>query len=366
MAPSSDTKLERGRVPSARPIENRIHDPKSRGVRLPTHQGRPLKIEVRGHDARWYDDVYHRLLVIPWWQFFGLITLVFFIANAVFGGLFMLVPGSIGGARRGSFEDAFFFSVQTLATIGYGTMYPATLYGHCVVTLEALLGLMSVALMTGLTFAKFARPTSRILFAERFVINTFDGVPHVMFRMANWRGNLIVEAQLHVIVLVDERTAEGETFRRPTELPLVRDRNATFVLSWTAMHTIDEKSPFAGDDPLAKLRARNAQVVLSLSGLDETMGQTIHSRYTYSLDDCVVNARFADLVQMSPNGSRVIDYSFFHDIIPFEPKARGGARMNPVEIAFFAVAILLPLVGGGALLYFLSKGSPRDPNDKEK
>ena len=191
------------------------HTTKPRGVRLPHHKGQPFKVEIRGQDARWYDDVYHRLLVCPWWQFFGLIALVFLVANAIFGGMFLLEPGSIGGARLGSFEDAFFFSVQTLATIGYGAMYPASLYGHCVVTLEAFIGLVSVALMTGLTFAKFARPTARILFGERFVISRVNGVPHVMFRMANWRGNLIVEAQLHVVVLVEEHTAEGQTFRRP-------------------------------------------------------------------------------------------------------------------------------------------------------
>jgi inward rectifier potassium channel len=227
----------------------------------------------------------------------------------------------VGGARRGSFEDAFFFSVQTLATIGYGSMYPATRYGHCMVTLEAFFGLVSVALMTGLTFAKFARPTSRVLFGEHFVIDRVNGVRHVMFRMANWRRNLIVEAQLHVIVLVEERSREGHVFRRPLELPLVRDRNATFVLSWTAMHRIDQSSLFFGEDPLAKLRAVNAQIILSLSGLDETMGQTIHARYDYGLDDCIVNARFADVVISNKDGSRTVDYTFFHDIIPLEAEA---------------------------------------------
>jgi inward rectifier potassium channel len=179
---------------------------------------------------------------------------------------------------------------------------------------------MSVALMTGLTFAKFARPTARVLFAERFVVSRVNGVPHVMFRMANWRGNLIVEAQLRVVVLIEEKTAEGETFRRPLELPLVRDRNATFVLSWTAMHKIDEASLFFGDDPLAKARAMNAQVFLSLSGLDETMGQNIHARYHYSLDDCVLNARFADVVTPQADGARTIDYAYFHDVVPLGEK----------------------------------------------
>jgi inward rectifier potassium channel len=288
-------------------------------VRLP-RKGPAFEVVIRGQDSRWYDDIYHRLLIIPWWQFFGLITLVFLVANALFGAAFLIEPGSISGARNGSFEDAFFFSVQTLATIGYGSMYPATFYGHCVVTIEALLGLMSVALMTGLTFAKFARPTARVLFSEKFIISRINGVPHVMFRMANWRGNLIVEAQLHVVILAEEHTAEGDVFRRPVELPLVRNRNATFILSWTAMHRIDEESPFFGEDPLAILRAQNAQIFLSLSGLDETMGQTIHARYNYSLDDCVVNARFADVVTPMPDGSRVVDYTSFHEVIPLKDR----------------------------------------------
>ncbi len=291
---------------------------KNRGIRLPHHQGRPFKVVIRGADSRWYEDVYHRLLVAPWWQFFALIAVVFLVVNALFAVLFLIEPNSILGARGGSFEDAFFFSVQTLATIGYGSMSPGTFFAHCVVTLEALVGMVSVALMTGITFAKFARPTARVLFSEKFVISRVNGVRHVMFRMANWRGNLIVEATLRVIILLEEKTHEGETYRRPVELPMVRDRNATFVLTWTAMHRVDEKSPFYGDDPLAKLRAIDAQIFLSLSGLDETMGQTVHARYNYSLDDCVMDARFADVVTPLPDNSREVDYSLFHHVIPLK------------------------------------------------
>jgi inward rectifier potassium channel len=304
----------------------KVHsEPKRRGVRLATKKGQLFKVEIHGHDARWFEDLYHRLLVIPWWQFFALTGIAFLVLNALFAVAFVVAPGSVSGARRGSFEDSFFFSVQTLATIGYGSMSPSSFYGHCVVTVEALAGMLSMALITGLTFAKFAKPTARVLFSERFVLGRVNGVPHVMFRMANWRGNLIVEAQLHVIVLLEEKTEEGEVFRRPMELPLVRDRNATFILSWTAMHKVDQDSWFAGEDPLARLRAANAQIFLSLSGLDETMGQTIHARYNYSLDDCVLGARFADVISPRPDGTRVVDYSRFHDVIPLQPSEKGHA-----------------------------------------
>jgi inward rectifier potassium channel len=276
-------------------------------------------------DVRAYEDIYFFLLVRPWWQFFGIVAVVFLTMNTLFAALYLAQPGSISGARPGALDDAFFFSVQTLATIGYGTMAPATLYGHCVVTLEALTGLMSVALLTGVTFAKFARPTARVLFSEKVVISRVDGVPHVMFRMANWRRNMVVEAQLRVIALLEERTAEGDVFRRPTELPLVRDRNATFFLSWTAMHRIDEKSPFAGEDPLALLRAKRAQLMLSLSGVDDTMGQMIHARRVYELDAIEIDKRFSDVITTTEDGTRIIDYTKFHDVEP----VRGAAERGP-------------------------------------
>jgi inward rectifier potassium channel len=287
---------------------------KDRGIRLDATNRSVAKVLIRGQDTRFYEDLYHNLLVCPWWQFFALIAVLFLVLNTLFAILYIAEPGSITGAREGSFEDAFFFSVQTFATIGYGAMSPATFYAHCVVTLEALLGLLSVALMTGLTFSKFARPTARILFSDKVAISTFNGVPTVMFRMANWRGNFLVEATLRVAVLVDETTAEGHIIRRPVEIPLVRDRNAVFFLSWTAMHAIDEKSPFAGDDALAVLRSKNAQIMLSLNGIDETAGAQIHARRMYEIDAVVQNARFVDVITRTEDGTRVIDYAKFHDV----------------------------------------------------
>jgi inward rectifier potassium channel len=136
-----------------------------------------------------------------------------------------------------------------------------------------------------------------------------------MFRMANWRRNRIVEARLSVVLLVTERTREGEVLRRQIDLPLVRDRTSVFFLSWTAMHRIDESSPFHGPDALARLRAQGTELFLALTGLDETIGQTIHARRQYTLDDIAWNARFADVLSDDPDGSRVIDFRRFHDVV---------------------------------------------------
>lgn len=270
-------------------------------------------IATIGHRTSLFDDLYHRVLRWPWWAFFAVLVGLFLSLNLVFAVIYRLSPHSVSNVN--DFEDAFYFSVQTLATIGYGTMAPQTRFAHIVVVAEALTGILSVALVTGATFAKFARPTARVLFAKKAVVFSRDGVPHLMFRMANWRGNSVVEAQLRPLILISETTAEGERMRRPLELSLVRDRNAVFQFSWTAMHRIDEKSPFFGPDAMVRLRAQDAEMYLSLSGLDETMGQTIHARYRYGLDDIVWNARFADVFELQADGKRVLNYTHFHEVV---------------------------------------------------
>lgn len=277
---------------------------------------------------RWapFSDLYHSVLRVSWWQFFALAAVLFTAVNVAFALLYMAFPGSIEHARPGSFADHFSFSVQTLATIGYGAMAPATAPGHVLVTIEAFLGMLTTALVTGLTFARFARPTARVVFSERIAVTPRDGVPHMMFRMANGRHNQIVEATLRVVVLVTEVTREGERMRRPIELTLVRDRTAFFWLTWTAMHRIDAASPFHGEDAVAKLRAADAEIYLSLSGLDETFSQTVHARYAYALDDIAWGARFADVLTVHPDGTRFLDYGKFHDVVPV-----GEAQPTSVE-----------------------------------
>jgi inward rectifier potassium channel len=276
------------------------------------------------------EDVYHWILTRTWPQFFGVVAAAFVGINAVFAVAYMLVPGAITNLPAGSFEDAFYFSVQTLATIGYGVMAPATRAGHLLVAVEALVGMLCVALMTGITFSKFARPTARVLFADIMTITPRAGVPHLMFRMANWRGNQMVDAQLRVIVLVTETTPEGETMRIPVELKLVREKTYFFILTWMPMHKIDETSPFHGPDAIEKLRQQRAEIFLSLTGYDETMGATVHTRHTYKLDDIVPNARFADVLEVRPDGTRVLNYEHFHEAIPMD-LASPPATLIPVD-----------------------------------
>ena len=276
--------------------------------------------------------MYHAVLTCAWWQFFAFVVVAFLSVNTVFAIVYTFDEGGIANARPGSFEDAFYFSVQTLATIGYGSMAPVTRLAHLVVTCEAIVGMLGVALVTGITFAKFARPTARVLFTEKLVIAHRDGIPHLMMRMANARQNMILEAQLRVVVLMEQRSREGHVLRRPVELPLVTDRTAMFVLSWTAMHRIDESSPFYGDDAIARLREKKAEIFLSLNGTDETFAQTVHARKFYTLDDVVRDKIYADMLSVAADGTRELDYGNFDVLIDSPPPPRAESPV-PTAIA---------------------------------
>lgn len=275
-------------------------------------RARLFPIRAVGRKLAPHEDFYHWVLALTWPRFFGAVTLAFVVANAIFAALYALDPGCIAHAEGAL--DLFFFSVQTLGTIGYGDMHPVTRFANVVVSTEALMGLLATAVVTGLTFARFARPTAKVLFSDKCVIGPRNGVPHLMFRLANWRGNQVVEAQIRVLVLLTEKTTEGDTLRRPTPIKLARDTNPLFALSWVVIHPIDEESPFHGKDALAELREQNADIFVSMSGLDETIMQTIHARWRYTVDDIVPNARFVDIVKMQDDGTRVVDFDRFQEI----------------------------------------------------
>ena len=280
--------------------------------------GRP-SIRTIGMKRAPQKDAYHFVLALSWPGFFALVGAIFLLTNLAFAWAYWSRPGAIANVRPGSFEDAFYFSVQTIATIGYGGMYPVSRYGHVLVVIEAMTGMLGIAVITGLTFTRFSRPSARVLFSDKLTITPRDGVPHLMVRMANWRRNRIVEARLRIVMLADERTREGEMLRRQIDLPLVRAETAIFFLTWTAMHRIRRVEPFFGPGAMDRLRGRRAELFLSLTGFDETIGQTIHARREYTLGDIVPGVRFADALTLGADGTRLIDYRRFHDVTPLGP-----------------------------------------------
>ena len=262
-------------------------------------------------------DAYHFLLVSPWPALLLLLIVVYAVVNALFALAYLAGSDSIGGARPGSFGDAFFFSVQTMATIGYGDVVPRTWWARALVIVESLTSLLGLAVVTGLVFAKFSRPTPRVLFSRVMVASQRDGVPSLMFRMANQRSNRIVEAHVHVILVRNETTAEGEPVRRLHDLALTRSEHALFILTWTAIHPIVPGSPLYGVSAEA-LAASEAEIIVSLTGHDESFAQTVHARHAYSAKEIVWGARFVDILRQRPDGSRVIDYAHFHDVVPVQ------------------------------------------------
>jgi inward rectifier potassium channel len=236
----------------------------------------------------------------------------FFAINALFAVGYYL-DGGIENARPGSFADVFFFSVETMATIGYGRMAPVTLLAHILMSFEALIGMIGLALTTGLIFAKFSRPSARVRFSRYGVISSRDGVLSLMFRMANERASQIVETQAHVLLARSEVTVEGEPVWRFHDLELTRYRNATFRHSWTVIHPIRPGSPLYGASE-ESLKATRAEIVVSVTGIDGAFMQTVYARHTYEAADIAWGARLVDIMIRTPEDDFLIDYGKFDAI----------------------------------------------------
>ena len=273
---------------------------------------RLTQVRIVGGRRRLLNDVYYSMVQAPWWR----LVLAIFVTYVVVNVLFALVyafTGGIEGARAGSLSDAFYFSVQTMATIGYGAMHPTTHLANVLVTLEAILGLLGFAMATGVLFAKFARPSAQLVFSNVAVVTAREGKRTLMFRVGNERQNHVVEATVKVSLVRDEITLEGERVRRWYELPVVRQTSPVFALTWTVMHVLDADSRLFGATN-DTMRADRTEIVVTLVGLDATLSAMIHARHSYTFDEVVFDARFVDIMSLGDEGQRVIDFSRFHDV----------------------------------------------------
>lgn len=282
---------------------------------------RALNVRTIGR-ARWSaTDIYHLMLRMSWPRVTGVILATFIIINLLFAWLYSLDPTGINWGDRPvhapSFWRAFFFSIDTVATIGYGNMYPVSIYANVLVVVEITLGVMFFALVTGIAFARFSRPTARILFSRVAVVADIEGTPTLMFRAANLRHNLVFEARATVSVLLDEIVG-GSPMRRFRDLKLVRDQNPVFTLTWMIMHPIEADSPIAdwlaGQEP-----AGQSELIVVLAGVDDRTGQTMHGRWAYTPADIRWDTRFVDILGQASDGTRTIDYGRFHDTEPSQP-----------------------------------------------
>lgn len=282
---------------------------------------RPRRLNLGGREVESYglrtdfwSDFNHRCLTASWPVFFAGAAVLFLATNFVFAFLFWLGDKPVANAP-GDFLYYFYFSIETLATVGYGDMHPQTHYGHVLASIEMFLGLFVAAVLTGLIFYRFSRPRARILFSQSAVIAAHDGTPSLMIRAANERLNAISGPTAKMWLTTTVMTAEGAEFRRFNELPLLRSQSPLFVLSWTIIHPIDAASPLFGLDQDA-LDARQATIIVAIEGHDETSVQTVRARKTYQRQDIVFGQRFVDVLEPSNDDRVRVNYTKFHTTEP--------------------------------------------------
>jgi inward rectifier potassium channel len=239
-------------------------------------------------------SLYHRLLTLSWGWFFTLAVAGYLSVNTLFALAYLAcgsdsLTGITASSVGGGFWRAFFFSVETLATIGYGNVSPNGMAPHFVMTVESLVGLLSFALGTGILFARFSRPTAAVVFSSRAVVAPYRGVTGFMFRITNARTNQLVELEAKVLLSYIDGSA-----RKYFQLALERTRVVFFPLSWTIVHPVDEKSPMWGMSH-AELTRREAEFMILLTGVDETFSQMVHARSSYKPDEIQFGHRFVNI-----------------------------------------------------------------------
>lgn len=287
------------------------------------HQ-KQVRVMIRAQNGRffvpgqgsWHSywrDPYHLLLAVPWIGFIGAIALLYLTINFIFALAYLAGGEGIANAHPGSFLDAFFFSVQTFGSIGYGAMYPQSRYANICVTLEALVSLVSMAVLTGLAFARFSHPTTRVMFSQVAVITPHEGVPTLIFRTANQRHNHILEAQLRVYLIREEVTAEGKFILKIHDLNLLRSKSPSFIATWQVMHPINESSPLYNNTKESLVDTKST-ITISLSGIDETLAQLVYARHIYTAEEILWNRQFVDIIHHTSDGQRYIDYNYFHEV----------------------------------------------------
>jgi inward rectifier potassium channel len=272
------------------------------------------EVITEGLHLSFWADISHRCMTASWPAFIGGAVLVFIAFNAVFAVFYWIGDQPISSVPSGGYTDYLYFSIETLSTAGYGDMHPQTHYGHFIAAVELFTGIFSMSLMTGLIFARFSRPSARLLFADNPVISDHEGEQTLMIRLANERHNIISNATARLWLFKNIVSKEGQPFRRFYELSLLRNESPALALSWTLFHVIDAGSPLCGltaDD----LEAIEVSLVVVVSGYDVVAAQTVHARKSYEYSDIRFGERYAEILGTAEDGRLRIDYGRFHDTV---------------------------------------------------
>lgn len=314
-------------LPNQNPSAVRARQGRARHPRARVRDLAGRRIIAEGLERNIWTDLYFNAMTMSWPAFVATLAAAFLALNFVFALIYALGEAPIANAREGSLADLFFFSVETTSTVGYGDMHPQTIYGHVVATAENFTGLLLLAVMTGLVFARFARPRARIIFAKYPVLTQHNGVATLIFRMANARSNFITEATAKLWMLRPTVSEEGKQLVGFERLRLIKSENPTFALSWTLFHPIDEQSPLFGQDE-DTLAASESNFVVSIVGFDEASGQMVRARDVFAPQDVRFGHEYVDFVWVDEQGLRHIDYAKIDETRPV-PSSGAGADDPP-------------------------------------
>jgi inward rectifier potassium channel len=281
--------------------------PKQRSININNRQ-----VQTIGGETAFWSDLYHRAMTASLPVFLLAGFALFLLNNLIFANLYLLDPAAVSNVAEPRYLNLFFFSVEAFTTVGFGDMHPTSAWGHIVFSLEGFMSLVQTAALTGLIFARFSKPRARIMFAENPVIGSHEGKPHLMFRLANARQNFISDANAQVWILRSEVSADGQRFRRFHELPLTRQQNPTFILSWTLFHTIDESSVLH-NLIATDLVKDNYQFIVSINGIDDTSSQELRARKSYAHTEIKWGHHYEDILIADDNGGATLDYRKFND-----------------------------------------------------
>ena len=285
------------------PTRKHHHDPKP--VRIGRAEYGLSKLGAARFD--WH-DLYHLAVSLPWPGFIVAMLGLWMTINVVFASLYVLSPGSVTNAKAGSFADAFFFSVETLATVGYGVMAPDTLYGHIVSAVEIVTGMALTAIATGLLFVRFSRAKANIVAADDAVVSTQNGKPALMLRIINGRVTIMTNATARLFLLAADRDPDGPFLRRIHELRLEQSHLPLFVMPWTLMHVIDDHSPLFGHDP-DSLAEAGARLFLTIEAHDHALSAMVRDMKDYPAERVRFGMRFGDMVRPDEAGGAIADVS---------------------------------------------------------
>ncbi len=286
-------------------MSNRKHFRQPRPIPIGRHEISLSKLGARRFNLR---DPYHLAVSLPWPGFVMVMLAGWLAINLVFASLYMLRPGDVANSPAGSFADMFFFSIETLATVGYGVMSPVTIYSHIVSAVEVVTGTAFTAIVTGLLFVRFSRAKPDILSADHAVVSMRNGHPTLMLRIVNRRDTMMSSATARLFVLIAEQTAEGRPFRRIHELHLEQEHLPLFIMPWTLMHVIAEKTPLHGHD-VETLAGSGIRLFLTIEVRDHALSSLVYDIKDYAAEDIRFGKRFADMVSETEAGGAIADLS---------------------------------------------------------